>query len=140
MISITLFQPAIIHAFIDALIKEAALRKDYIGNETVSTIYFGGGTPSVLSVQELGTILEQIRRHYRVEEDCEISVELNPDDVNPAYLEGLKQLNINRISLGIQSWRDADLKMLNRRHDSAQAEKALEGNYLLPDLKIYPLI
>ena len=63
---------------------------------------------------------------YRVEEDCEISVELNPDDVNTAYLEGLKQLNINRISLGVQSWRDADLKMLNRRHDSAQAAKALK--------------
>ncbi len=113
-------------SLISALIKEAALRKDYIANETVSTIYFGGGTPSVLSVEELGTILEQIRRLYRVEEDCEISVELNPDDVNTAYLEGLKQLNINRISLGVQSWRDADLKMLNRRHDSAQAAKALK--------------
>jgi oxygen-independent coproporphyrinogen-3 oxidase len=113
-------------AFIDALIREAALRKDYIANETVSTIYFGGGTPSVLSIQELGAILEQINRQYRVAENCEISVELNPDDVNPAFLSGLKQLNFNRISLGIQSWRDSDLKMLNRRHDSAQAEKALK--------------
>jgi oxygen-independent coproporphyrinogen III oxidase len=113
-------------SLIKALIKEAALRKDYIGNEAVSTIYFGGGTPSVLSVEELGTILEHIRKNYRVEEDCEISVELNPDDVNTAFLEGLKQLNINRISLGVQSWRDADLKMLNRRHDSAQAAKALK--------------
>jgi oxygen-independent coproporphyrinogen-3 oxidase len=113
-------------SLIDALIKEAVLRKDYIGNETVSTIYFGGGTPSVLSVPELGTILEHIRKHYRVAEDCEISVELNPDDVNTDFLSGLKQLNINRISLGVQSWRDADLKMLNRRHDSAQASKALK--------------
>jgi oxygen-independent coproporphyrinogen-3 oxidase len=113
-------------SLIDALIKEAALRKDYIGNETVSTIYFGGGTPSVLSVPELGTILEHIRKHYRVSEDCEISVELNPDDVNTDFLAGLKQLNISRISLGVQSWRDADLKMLNRRHDSAQASKALK--------------
>jgi len=112
-------------SLIDALNKEAALRKDYIGNETVSTIYFGGGTPSVLSVQELGALLEQIRRHYMVAEDCEISVELNPDDVNTAFLEGLRELNFNRISLGIQSWRDADLKILNRRHDSAQAERAL---------------
>jgi oxygen-independent coproporphyrinogen III oxidase len=113
-------------AFIDALIKEAALRKDYLANETVSTIYFGGGTPSVLSIQELGTILEQISKHYSLEENCEISVELNPDDVNPDFLSGLRRLNFNRISLGIQSWRDADLKMLNRRHDSAQAEKALK--------------
>ncbi len=113
-------------SLINALVKEAALRKDYIGNEAVSTIYFGGGTPSVLSVEELGTILEHIRKHYRVEDDCEISVELNPDDVNTAFLSGLKKLGINRISLGVQSWRDADLKMLNRRHDSAQAAKALK--------------
>jgi putative oxygen-independent coproporphyrinogen III oxidase len=113
-------------AFIDALIKETALRKDYIGGEDISTIYFGGGTPSVLSVQELGIILDQIRKQYRITENCEISIELNPDDVNPVFLAGLKQLNFNRISLGIQSWRDTDLKMLNRRHDSAQAEKALK--------------
>jgi putative oxygen-independent coproporphyrinogen III oxidase len=112
-------------SFIEALLKEAVIRKDYLGNEPVSTIYFGGGTPSVLSVRELGDILELVRRYYKVEEDCEISIELNPDDVNPVFLKGLKELNFNRISLGIQSWRDADLKMLNRRHDSAQAEKAL---------------
>jgi putative oxygen-independent coproporphyrinogen III oxidase len=113
-------------AFIDALIKEAALRKDYLANETVSTIYFGGGTPSVLSIPEFGAVLEQIKRNYILAENPEISVELNPDDVNPAFLSGLRRLNFNRISLGIQSWRDADLKMLNRRHDSAQAEKALK--------------
>ncbi len=110
---------------VDALVKEAAVRKDYLGNEIVSTIYLGGGTPSVLTVQELGIILQQIRNQYRVGEDCEITVELNPDDVNPDYLAGLKHLNFNRISLGVQSWRDIDLKMLNRRHDSAQAKKAL---------------
>jgi oxygen-independent coproporphyrinogen III oxidase len=113
-------------AFIDALNKEAVLRKEYLGNETVSTIYFGGGTPSVLMISELGVILDQIRNNYKVEENCEISVELNPDDVNSDFLTGLKQLNFNRISLGIQSWRDADLKMLNRRHDAAQAERALK--------------
>jgi oxygen-independent coproporphyrinogen III oxidase len=113
-------------AFVDALNKEAALRKDYIGNETVSTIYFGGGTPSVLSVEDFSAMLDQIRKHYTIAEDCEISVELNPDDVNPSFLAGLKQLNFNRISLGIQSWRDADLKMLNRRHNSEQAGRALK--------------
>jgi oxygen-independent coproporphyrinogen-3 oxidase len=113
-------------AFIDALIKEAELRKDYVANETVSTIYFGGGTPSVLSFRELEIILSQIRKHYLVAEDCEISVELNPDDVNTSYLKGLKDINVNRISLGIQSWRDSDLKMLNRRHDAVQAEQALK--------------
>jgi oxygen-independent coproporphyrinogen-3 oxidase len=113
-------------ALVDAIVREASLRKDYLGSEAVSTIYLGGGTPSVLSVEELGTILDQLRKIYNVEDKCEITVELNPDDVTPAYLDGLRKLNINRISMGIQSWRDADLKMLNRRHDSAQAERALK--------------
>jgi oxygen-independent coproporphyrinogen-3 oxidase len=112
-------------AFVDALNREAELRKEYI-SETVSTIYFGGGTPSVLSIKELDVILEQIKKNYRVADDCEMSIELNPDDVDPTFLEGLKHLKFNRISLGIQSWRDADLKMLNRRHDAAKAEKALK--------------
>jgi oxygen-independent coproporphyrinogen III oxidase len=113
-------------AFVDALIREAVLRKDYLGTENVSTIYFGGGTPSVLSIAELGLILDQIRKSYSLGEICEITAELNPDDVTPEYLSGLKQLNINRISLGVQSWRDPVLKMLNRRHDAAQAERALK--------------
>src|ERR1035437_1517316 len=112
--------------FIDALLKEASLRKDYLVNETISTIYLGGGTPSVFSIQDLGTILNHIHKLFRLAEDCEITIEINPDDVKPAYLESLKNLNINRISLGIQSWRDSDLKMLNRRHDSAQAVIALK--------------
>ena len=113
-------------SFIDALLKEALLRKDYLGDEPVSTIYLGGGTPSVFSVKDLVTILDQIKKLFTVAEDCEVTIELNPDDVNETYLEGLKNLNINRISLGIQSWRDTDLKLLNRRHDSARAVKALK--------------
>jgi oxygen-independent coproporphyrinogen III oxidase len=113
-------------AFIDAMLKEASIRKDYLESETVSTIYLGGGTPSVFSIKDLGTILNHINKLFSIEKDCEISIELNPDDILPAYLEGLKNLNINRISLGIQSWRDSDLKILNRRHDSAQAIKALK--------------
>ena len=113
-------------SFIDALLKEASLRKDYLGEDSVSTIYLGGGTPSVFSIKDLGTILNHVKKLFSVTEDCEVTIELNPDDVNEAYLEGLKNLNINRISLGIQSWRDADLKLLNRRHDSARAVTALK--------------
>lgn len=113
-------------AFIKAILKEASLRKDYLETETISTIYFGGGTPSVFSIKDLGTILKQIRKLFRIEENCEITIELNPDDVNSGYLQGLKKLNINRISLGIQSWQDSYLKMMNRRHDSAQATRALQ--------------
>lgn len=115
--------------FVDTLLKEALLRQDYLGTEAVSTIYFGGGTPSVFSIKELGKILDGINKIFRVEENCEITVELNPDDVNSIYLDGLKKLNIKRISLGIQSWRDSDLKMLNRRHNSVQAAMALKETF-----------
>ncbi len=111
--------------FIDALIKEATLRHDYLADETISTIYFGGGTPSVLTVNDLENILINIDKLFRLDEIIEITIELNPDDVNPDYLRGLKSLNINRISLGIQSWRDEDLKMLNRRHDAKGAARAV---------------
>jgi oxygen-independent coproporphyrinogen-3 oxidase len=112
--------------FIESLIREVAIRKDYLGSESITTIYLGGGTPSVLSVRELDIILNQINKQFRVEENSELTIELNPDDVNPVYLDGLRKLGINRISLGIQSWKDSDLKMLNRRHDSAQAARALK--------------
>jgi oxygen-independent coproporphyrinogen III oxidase len=113
-------------AYINALLKEVLLRREYLENETVSTIYIGGGTPSVLSINELAKVLDHINKLFRITEDCEITIELNPDDIQPAYLEGLKNLNINRISLGVQSWNDADLKILNRRHDSARAVSALK--------------
>jgi oxygen-independent coproporphyrinogen-3 oxidase len=112
--------------FIGALVKEAELRQTYLENDNVSTIYFGGGTPSVLSINELGRILDIITILFHPEEKSEITIELNPDDVNSEYLKGLKDLNINRISLGVQSWRDEDLKMLNRRHDGKSAVNALE--------------
>jgi oxygen-independent coproporphyrinogen-3 oxidase len=114
-------------AFIDALLTEASLRRDYLEDETISTIYIGGGTPSVFSVKDLETILNHINNIFCLSEDCEITFEMNPDDVQPVYLEGLRNCKVNRISLGIQSWRDSDLKMLNRRHDSEGAVKALRN-------------
>jgi oxygen-independent coproporphyrinogen III oxidase len=113
-------------SFIEALLEEASIRKNYLENQNVSTIYLGGGTPSVFSIKDLATILDRINKLYTVTEDCEVTIELNPDDVNKVYLDGLRSLNINRVSLGIQSWRDPDLKLLNRRHDSAQAVNALK--------------
>jgi oxygen-independent coproporphyrinogen-3 oxidase len=111
--------------FIEALLKEATLRSSYLEGETIATIYFGGGTPSVFSTEEIGLILEKIKQNFAVDGSCEITIELNPDDVSPAYLKGLKLLGINRISLGIQSWNDSILKKLNRRHNSAGAENSL---------------
>jgi oxygen-independent coproporphyrinogen-3 oxidase len=110
---------------IDAILEEATLRKDYLSDETISTIYIGGGTPSVLSINELGRILDRIKDLFTVEKNCEITIELNPDDLDASYIKGLKKLSINRVSLGVQSWKDENLKLLNRRHNSADAEKAL---------------
>ena len=110
---------------IDAITKEISLRKSYLQNEPVSTIYLGGGTPSLLSVKEIETIINRIYKHFSVDKDCEITMEANPDDINAEYLAGLRKININRISLGIQSWRDADLKLMNRRHNVEQARQAL---------------
>ncbi len=116
-------------SFINALMNEASLRQDYTGTETISTIYFGGGTPSILTIIELEVILNHIYKSFRIDNNCEITIELNPDDISSDYLAGLTKMNINRISLGIQSWRDSDLKMLNRRHSSAQAVIALEETF-----------
>jgi oxygen-independent coproporphyrinogen-3 oxidase len=112
--------------FIDALISETIIRKEYLGNEIVSTIYIGGGTPSVLLAEEINMILENIQKLFQVGENCEITIELNPDDIDNDFLKGLKDSAVNRISLGIQSWRDSDLKLMNRRHNAAQATNALD--------------
>ncbi|HLN55765.1 MAG TPA: radical SAM family heme chaperone HemW [Bacteroidales bacterium] len=117
--------PSDTSGFTAALLKEISLRREYLGEEEVTTVYFGGGTPSVFSVKDLDSLLTAIRREFRIEAGSEITVELNPDDVTPEYLKGLSDTGFNRISLGIQSWRDEDLKFLNRRHDAEKAEKAL---------------
>jgi oxygen-independent coproporphyrinogen-3 oxidase len=116
-------------SFIDALLSEAEMRKSYIAGESVSTIYFGGGTPSVLPLKETGRILDRLSDLFEIENNCEITIELNPDDIDPSYLKGIKKLNFNRVSLGIQSWRDKDLLLLNRRHNAEQAGKALTDTF-----------
>jgi oxygen-independent coproporphyrinogen-3 oxidase len=115
--------------FISALIREAGLKSDYISGETISTIYFGGGTPSVLSVKELNDIMSALHKIYRIDGNSEITIEINPDDPDLSWLKGLKKSGFNRISMGVQSWRDEDLKLLNRRHDSGQAEKTLINTF-----------
>ncbi len=113
--------------FIHALKKEAQLRSAYLADNTVSTIYFGGGTPSVLSVKEIASVLDHIRDLFIVDRETEITIEINPDDTDIHYLKELKKTGVNRISIGVQSWRDEDLKMMNRRHTAAQAQEALEN-------------
>lgn len=112
--------------YIEALNREAYLRRDYLGNQSVSTIYIGGGTPSVLQPSEIKSILDNISRNFRVDDDPEVTIELNPDDVTDEFLAGLKKTIVNRISIGIQSWRDQDLKFMNRRHTASAAAIALD--------------
>jgi oxygen-independent coproporphyrinogen III oxidase len=115
--------------YLKAVRQEAILRKDYLAGEEVSTIYFGGGTPSVLPIREISVLLDEIRGLFKVSDDCEITIELNPDDISTGYMRGLKSAGMNRISMGIQSWNDQYLKLLNRRHDAAGAARALNDTF-----------
>jgi len=93
---------------------------------TIRTIYFGGGTPSLLSVEEIGNILHLINDTYVVAPNAEITLEANPDTLSPEYLEGLHRIGINRLSIGIQSFFDNDLRYLGRRHDAHHARQCLD--------------
>lgn len=114
-------------AFIDAISREITYRKDYTGTETVNTLYFGGGTPSVLSPAELGKIVDLTRAAFTIDNESEITLEVNPDDISPEYLKEIRGTGINRISMGVQSWNDKIIHMLNRRHNASQAEEALDN-------------
>jgi oxygen-independent coproporphyrinogen III oxidase len=95
--------------------------------DVVDTIYFGGGTPSLLKPEFLRDILEVIRGHYTVSLGAEITIECNPDDVTPSYLTALLSMGVNRLSLGFQSFKDEDLKIMGRRHNSKQSYDVLEA-------------
>ena len=112
--------------YLVALQQEMELRKEYLSGETIETIYFGGGTPSQLQAADFSRIFDTINRLFRVSDDSEITLEANPDDLQPAYVGMLRQFPFNRISMGVQSFDDADLRFLNRRHDSRQAVRAVE--------------
>jgi oxygen-independent coproporphyrinogen-3 oxidase len=115
------------HRFISILLKEINIRKNYLDGEPIETIYFGGGTPSVLSYQELNKILSAIQSEFLVLPDAEITFEANPDDLNLDYLEGLNQAGINRLSIGIQAFQNQHLERMNRRHNQEQAIYAVEN-------------
>ena len=98
--------------FLEALKGEIVARKNYLNGETVSTVYFGGGTPSLLTVKEIEAVLHLINIHYPIAENPEITLEANPDTLSPDYLQALRKTGINRLSIGIQSFFDNDLKYL----------------------------
>ncbi|MFG4001063.1 radical SAM family heme chaperone HemW [Flavobacterium aquidurense] len=108
-----------------ALAKEIAMRKNEFSTEIVETIYFGGGTPSVLSNNEINFLISEVYKNYKVVENPEITLEANPDDLSTERIFELSKSPINRLSIGIQSFYEEDLKMMNRAHNSAEAINCL---------------
>ena len=109
-----------------ALANEMELRAIEFKDEVVETIYFGGGTPSILEIQDLRFLIDEVYRNYTVSENPEITVEANPDDLTETRITELSHNKINRLSIGIQSFFEDDLKLMNRAHNSAEAKKCLE--------------
>lgn len=117
--------------FLEALHKEIELSREYLKGEKINTIYFGGGTPSLLSGEELKRVFDCIFHYHDVTSNPEITLEANPDDLNIEKIKELKTTPINRLSIGIQSFRDVDLKLMNRAHNAKDADycvKAAQDN------------
>lgn len=113
--------------YADAVCKELLMRKEYIKGEEIKTIYFGGGTPSTLPITLLQKICDTIYKNYSVCSNAEVTIECNPDDLTEEFLAVLRQLPFNRISMGVQSFSDRQLKRLGRRHNAEKARRAV-GN------------
>lgn len=113
-------------AYIQALVKELELRKDYLSEETIDTIYLGGGTPSQLEEKDFTQLFDHIYKVYPVNPAAEITLEANPDDLTPAYVNMLRGLPFNRLSMGIQTFKEDTLRLLHRRHTATQARQAYQ--------------
>lgn len=111
--------------FIESLLKEWKKEQGYLGTEIIESIYFGGGTPSLLKSDEISRILEAIYQSANVAEDAEITLESNPDDLTQQKVKEISATEINRLSIGVQSFFDEDLKWMNRAHSSAEAMQSI---------------
>ena len=116
----------LVDSYVDALCKELILRSDYLKNCEINTIYFGGGTPSILKVEQIGKILDQIRKCFIIRPMAEITLECNPENIESVFLEELNEIGINRISLGVQFLDDEILFQFNRKHTKVLIYNALE--------------
>lgn len=114
-------------ALVNQIAHEAHLRAEELSGLDVNTIYFGGGTPSLLSGDEIAFLAEEIRKIYRVSSDVEFTLEANPDDLSAAKVQELKAAGVNRLSIGIQSFSDASLKWMNRAHNSREALECISA-------------
>jgi oxygen-independent coproporphyrinogen-3 oxidase len=111
---------------IKMICKEIELRSSYLSNRSVETLYFGGGTPSLLSKNDLELIFNTIHKHFSLKEDIEITLEANPDDLNAETIETLQQSSFNRLSIGVQTFNEAHLKYLNRVHSKEAALRSVK--------------
>ena len=109
-----------------SMMKEVKMRKDYLLDKNIESIYFGGGTPSLLNDDELSKLIDSIAKYYSISNDVEITLEANPDDLNKAKVASLRKTEINRFSIGIQSFFEEDLKWMNRAHNSSEAEGSIK--------------
>jgi oxygen-independent coproporphyrinogen-3 oxidase len=110
---------------VDAICHEIRLRKSYLDQEELQTIYFGGGTPSSLPVSKIEQIIEAVYANYSISDQPEITLETNPDDLTPDNLKSIKNTGVNRLSIGVQSFFDEDLQLMNRKHSAKQAEASI---------------
>ncbi len=111
---------------VDCLAAEAVLQRGYLQGAPISTIYFGGGTPSLIGPGAIRRLIDTIRTHYNVLPDAEITLEANPDDLNPDTLRAFRETGVNRLSIGVQSFFDEDLKWMNRAHQASQSVDCLK--------------
>jgi oxygen-independent coproporphyrinogen-3 oxidase len=111
----------------EVLQQELAMQKGYLAGEKLETIYIGGGTPTVFPPQVIAEIIETAREQFKIDPHAEITIEANPDDLSPEYLQQLRQTPVNRLSIGIQSFHDDDLHYLNRNHSAANAHQAIRN-------------
>ena len=114
-----------VNEMINAMLIEIENKKDYLLGEEIETIYFGGGTPSFIETNHINSLMKKIFSLYQVKADAEITLELNPDDISENKLRELKSTGINRLSIGVQSFHDEDLKFMNRSHDGNMAYKSI---------------
>lgn len=115
------------HDYVDAVVEELHQRRSFLANQPIDTIYFGGGTPSQLPPDELKRMMDALLYIYNVREGAEVTLEGNPDDLTPDFLRCLRQMGVNRLSMGVQSFDDTRLRFLHRRHTAAQAIQAVRN-------------
>ena len=111
---------------LEAMAKELRLQSSYLPTDRINTIYFGGGTPSILEASEISFLLDEASRHYDISNTVEITLEANPDDLGKTKIEAFRRTSINRFSIGIQSFYDEDLKWMNRAHTAQEADSAIK--------------